>query len=83
MKRLVCKKESEDKDIVVYRYTDLLRAEKLEGSFQIAKTDRSVSTVKLPSYTKERIDEMQLAGKLIIASLDGGTWLEEATLSIP
>lgn len=83
MKRLVCKKESEDKDIVVYRYADLLRTAKLEGSFQIAKADRSVSTVKLPSYTKERIDEMQLAGKLIIASLDGDTWLEETTLSIP
>lgn len=80
MKQLICKKESEDKDVVIYRYTDLLRATGLEGSFRIAKKDLSVSTVKLPSYTKERIDEMRLAGKLIIASLEDGTWPERTTL---
>lgn len=80
MKQLVCKKESEDKDAVIYRYTDLLRAAGLEGSFRIAKKDLSVSTVKLPPYTKERIDEMRLAGKLIIASLEEGTWPERTTL---
>ncbi len=80
MKKLVCKKESENEDVVVYLYTDLLRTAGLEGSFQIAKKDMSVSTVKLPSYTKERIDEMRLAGKLIIAALEDGSWPERTTL---
>lgn len=80
MKQLRCEKESEDKDVVIYRYTDLLRTRELEGSFRIAKKDLSVSTVKLPSYTKERIDEMRLAGKLIIASLEDGAWPEGTTL---
>lgn len=80
MKQLICEKESEDQDVVIYRYTDLLRVRELEGSFQIAKKDLSVSTVQLPSYTKERIDEMRLAGKLIVASLEDGTWLSGTTL---
>lgn len=80
MKQLICEKESEDQDVVIYRYTDLLRVRELEGSFQIAKKDLSVSTVQLPSYTKERIDEMRLAGKLIVASLENGTWPSGTTL---
>lgn len=80
MKQLICEKESEDQDVVIYRYTDLLRVRELEGSFQIAKKDLSVSTVQLPSYTKERIDEMRLAGKLIVASLEDGTWPSGTTL---
>lgn len=80
MKQLICEKESEDQDVVIYRYTDLLRVRELEGSFQIAKKDLSVSTVQLPSYTKERIDEMRLAGKLIVASLEDGAWPSGTTL---
>lgn len=80
MKQLICEKESEDQDVVIYRYTDLLRVRELEGSFQIAKKDLSVSTVQLPSYTKERIDEMRLAGKLIVASLEDGAWPAGTTL---
>ena len=80
MKQLVCKKESEDNEAVIYLYTDLLRSPGYDGSFRIAKKDLSVSTVKLPPYTKERIDEMRLAGKLIIASLEEGIWPERTTL---
>lgn len=80
MKCLKCEKESEDQDVVVYRYTNLMVSTKLDGSFKIGKKELSVSTVKLPAYTKERIDEMRLAGKLIIEFNETGNWPEGATL---
>ena len=80
MKCLKCEKESEDQDVVIYRYTNLMASAELDGSFQIAKKELSVSTVKLPAYTKERIDEMRLAGKLIIEFHETGAWPEGATL---
>ncbi len=80
MKCLRCEKESEDQDVVIYRYTNLMASTELDGSFQIAKKELSVSTVKLPAYTKERIDEMRLAGKLIIEFHETGVWPEGATL---
>ena len=80
MKCLKCEKESEDQDVVIYRYTNLMASTELDGSFQIAKKELSVSTVKLPAYTKERSDEMRLAGKLIIEFHETGAWPEGATL---
>lgn len=80
MKCLKCEKESEDQDVVIYRYTNLMVSTELDGSFQIAKKELSVSTVKLPSYTKERIDEMRLAGKLIIEFHETGIWPESTAL---
>ena len=80
MKCLRCEKESEDQDVVIYRYTNLMASTELDGSFQIAKKELSVSTVKLPAYTKERIDEMRLAGKLIIEFHETGAWPEGAAL---
>lgn len=74
MKWLKCEKESEDQEVVVYRYTDLRISKEMAGSFCIAKAKLSVSTVKLPPYTKERIDEMKLAGKLIIEFQQTGVW---------
>lgn len=80
MKCLKCEKESEDQEVVVYRYTDLMVSAQLDGSFKIGKKELSVSTVKLPAYTKERIDEMRLAGKIIIEFHETGVWPKGATL---
>ena len=75
MKWLRCEKQSEDDRYVTYRYTDLEQPNAKEGSFRIDKQEMfSVSTVELPSYTKERIDEMKLAGKTIIEFQETGAW---------
>ncbi len=81
MKCLKCSKESEDQEFVIYRYSDLMVSAKLDGSFKIAKKELSVSTVELPAYTKERIDEMRLAGKIIIEFHETGAWPESAVLA--
>lgn len=81
MKWLRCEKQSEDERYVYYRYTDLERKGVTEGSFCIDTQKMcSVSTVKLPSYTKERIDEMKLAGKVIIEHMETGVWPASAEL---
>lgn len=75
MKWLRCEKQSEDERYVIYRYTDLERKGAAEGSFRIDKQEMfSVSTIELPSYTKERIDEMKLAGKVIVTHQETGVW---------
>ena len=81
MKWLRYEKQSEDERYVFYRYTDLERQGATEGSFRIDTQEMfSVSTVELPSYTKERIDEMKLAGKVIIEHMETGVWPASAEL---
>ena len=75
MKWLKCEKESEDDRCVIYRYTDLTKEKEMKGSFRIAKTEFcNVSTVQLPAYCQDRVDEMKLAGKLIIEYKETGEW---------
>ncbi len=77
MKWLKCEKESEDDRCVIYRYTDLAEEKEMNGSFRIAKTEFcNVSTIRLPAYCRDRVDEMKLAGKLIIAYKETGLWPE-------
>lgn len=81
MKWLRCEKQSEDDRYVCYHYTDLEQTGAKEGSFRIDKQGMfSVSTVELPSYTKERIDEMKLAGKVIVAFHEEGIWPDSAEI---
>ena len=79
--RMEAVKESEDEKFVIYKYGHFASREKLTGSFRITNDEKTeVSTVKLEKGYETRVNEMRIAGKLIVEHLITGVWPEKSSL---
>jgi hypothetical protein len=74
-------KVSENEKEVIYRYGHLTSKKSMSGQFKITKGDFPfVSTVVLEDGYTTRVNEMRIAGQIIVEQAQTGAWPNQAKL---
>ncbi len=74
-------KVSENDTEIIYRYGHLTSKKSMSGQFKITKGDFPfVSTVVLEDGYTTRVNEMRIAGQIIVEQAQTGKWPERSRL---
>ena len=74
-------KVSENDTEIIYRYGHLTSKKSMSGQFKITKGDFPfVSTVVLEDGYTTRVNEMRIAGQIIVEQVQTGKWPERSRL---
>ncbi|KIR02152.1 hypothetical protein P261_00966 [Lachnospiraceae bacterium TWA4] len=78
---MVAEKVSESETELIYRYGHLASAKSMTGQFKITKGDFPfVSTVVLEDGYTTRVNEMRIAGQVIVEYTTTGVWPNQSRI---